>query len=113
MAVRKLQALFCQRFDCPPSDYESQALGKLLYPHARILVPVIRTLKPEFPEEDLTFVHYLGEAEDFQEAEGIVADFREVNRVSRSFFRKRCKLRVSGRKAGELVRELFLTGDNT
>jgi hypothetical protein len=67
-------------------------------------------MKPEFSEEDLKFIHYLGEAKDFQEAEGIVADFREVNRVSRSVLRKRCKLRVSGRKAGKLVRELFLTG---
>ena len=113
MALQKFQSLFCQRFDCSPSDYEKRALRKLLYPHARILVPVIRTLRPKFSDEDLKFVRYLGEAEDFQEAAGNVADFREVNRVSHSFLRKRCKLRVSGRKAGELVRKLFLTGSST
>ena len=106
----KFQAIFCERFACPPSDYERRALGMLLYAHARILVPVIRTLRSNFSEEDLKFVRYLGEAEDFQEAAGTVADFREINRVSRSFLRKRCKLRVSGRKAGELLRDLFITG---
>jgi hypothetical protein len=112
MSTANLQTLFCERFNCAPADYERRALGSLLYPHARILVPVIRTLRPSFAAEDLKFVRYLGEADDFQDAANQVADFREVNRTTRSFLRKRCRLRVSGRKAGQLVKELFQSPEN-
>jgi len=113
MSAQKFQALFCQQFDCSPSDYEKRALRKFLYPHARVLVPLIRKLKPGFFDEDLKFIRYLADAEDFQEAEGNVADFRHANRWNRGFLRSRCKLRVSGRKAGKVVRQLFLISSNT
>ena len=80
-----------------------------MYPHARLVVPLIRTLLPKFLEEDLKFIRYLGEAEDFQEAEATVSEFRGANQWTRSFCRNRFKLRVSGRKAGRLVRDLFMT----
>ena len=113
MPAQKFQALFCQQFDCSPSEYEKLALREFLYPHARLLVPVIRTLRPSLLEEDLKFIRYLGEAEDFQEAEDNVATFRDANRGTRSFLRKRWKLRVSGRKAGKVARQLFLISCNT
>src|ERR1043166_5537121 len=107
MAAQKFHVLFCQRFDCPPSKYEARALSKLLYSHARFVVPMIRKLSPDFSAEDLKFIRSLGEAEDFGEAEASVSEFRVANLWTRSFWRSRCRLRGSGAKAGKLVRQLF------
>jgi hypothetical protein len=66
---------------------------------------------PSCWDEDLKFVRHLGDAEDFQEAEATLSEFRGANRWSRSFWRNRCRLRVSGRKAGKVIRDLFLTSN--
>jgi len=107
MAAQKFQALFCERFGCPPSQYERRALKALLYPHARLVVPLLSRLSRTFSQDDLKFIRHLGEAEDYQEAEATVSEFRGSNVWSRNFWRHRCRLRVSGRKAGRLVKRLF------
>ena len=61
-----------------------------------------------FFEEDLSFVRYLGEVEDFREAAEVVADFRDRNSGWRGFCRNRLKLRVSGRKAAQMARQFFI-----
>ena len=107
MAAQQFQALVCQQFDCPPSAYQEWAFRELLYWHARPVASMISMLSRGFFEEDLKFVRYLGEAEDFREAAETVADFRDRNSGWRGFWRKRLKLRVSGRKAAQLARQLF------
>jgi hypothetical protein len=110
MAAQQFQVLFCQQFDCPPSEYEKRAFRALLYLHARPVAWMIRILSRGFFEEDLKFIRDLGEAEDFREAAETVADFRDKNSGWRGFWRKRLKLRVSGRKAAQLARQLFFRG---
>ncbi|MGH7971781.1 MAG: hypothetical protein ACREIC_23965, partial [Limisphaerales bacterium] len=72
-----------------------------------LVVPLVRTVIPKFSHEDVKFVRYLGEAEDFQEAEATVSEFRGASRWGRSLWRNVLRFRVSGRKAGRLVRELY------
>ena len=103
--------IFCQRFGVPQARYERRALRVLLFPHALLVVPILSTVMPSCWDEDLKFVRHLGDAEDFQEAEATLSEFRGANSWSRSFWRNRCRLRVSGRKAGTLIRDLFLTSD--
>jgi len=109
VANRHFKDVFCERFGIPQSKYEKRALRELLFPHARLVVSLLRKVVPSCWKEDLKFVRHLGDAEDFQEAEATLSEFRGANRWSRSFWRNRCKLRVSGRKAGKLARELFST----
>jgi len=74
-------------------------------------VPLVRIVIPKFSHQDLKFVRYLGDAEDFQEAEATVSEFRGINRWGGGLWRKVLRFRVSGRKAGKLVRELYpMTG---
>ncbi len=108
MADGKFQALFCERVGCDPSDYEKRAFRELLYPHARFFALLLLKVTPKYFADDLKLIRYLGEAEDFQEAAACVADFRDSNNSRRGFLRARCKLRVSGRKAGKLVRQIFI-----
>ena len=107
MSQHEFETRFCRNFDCPQRQYEERAFKALLYWQARPLASIIRRLNPNYFSRDFKFIRYLGEAADFQEAEASVADFRDANVASPSFWRTRCKIRVSGRKAGRLVRLLF------
>ena len=104
---QQFQLLFCQRLDCPSSEYEKRAFRKCLYWHARLLAPLVRMVKPDFFAEDFKFIRYLGAATDLREAGVDLLNFRDVNRGQPSFWRTGLKIRVSGRKASRLARELF------
>jgi hypothetical protein len=103
----QFQSLFCQRFRCPASAYEVKAFSKCLYWHARLLAPVLRRLAPRFFAEDFKFIRNLGESTGVRDADVDVKNFHDVNTGNPSFWRTGCKIRVSGRKANKLVRDLF------
>ena len=107
MATQHFQFLFCQRFRCPPSAYEARAFRKCLYWHAKLLAPVLRRLKPDFFAQDFKFIRHLGESTDLREVTVDVLNFRDVNLSRSTFWRSGWKIRVSGRKASRLARELF------
>ena len=52
MAQREFKVLFCDRFGCPPSEFENRAFKELLYWHAKPLASVIRKFNPDFFDED-------------------------------------------------------------
>ena len=110
MPKQAFQELFCRRFDCPPSEYEERAFRECLYAHARLLAPLLRKMNAELFKPDLSFLHYLGEATDLREVRANLADFRDTNSRRGGFWRKGLRIRVSGRKAGRLARELFARG---
>jgi hypothetical protein len=99
--------LFCRHFDCPCSHYEKAAFRELLYGHAKLVAPVIASLRMACFAEDFRFVRDLGEATDLREAMACVADFQVANIASRRVWRTTLKLRVSGRKATRLAQQLF------
>jgi len=105
--MQNLQSLFCQRFRCSPSEYEERAFRACLYRHAKLLAPLLRRSKPVLFAEDFKFIHYLGEATGLREANASALDFQDANIARRSFWRRRLKIRVSGRKAITLTRRLF------
>lgn len=107
METFRFQRLFCERFGCLADQYENQVFQRLLYGHAKIFAPALRRFNPAFFAEDLKFIFYLGQATDFWEANASVADFQDSNAARRSFWRSRLKIRVSGRKATELARQMF------
>jgi len=104
---QQLKALFCKRFNCPPQEYAERAFRKCLYGHAKPLVGVLRVWNADFFFEDLKFVEALGVALDPKEVRADAANFRDVNRHARGFLRRAWRLRVSGRKAMRMARELF------
>jgi hypothetical protein len=106
-STRDLKSLFCERFDCPPSKFEKRALRKCLYLHARIVAPLLRLLNPGHFRRDRDFIHYFGEARDWQEATAEIADLHYQDRTEPHFARRVLRIRVSARKAGELASRLF------
>ncbi len=107
MATQQFQVLVCQRFNCPPSQYEERVFRKCLYWHARLLAPVVRRVKPDFFAKDLKFIRYLGASSSMREAGVDLLNFRDVNLGNPSFWRTGLKIRVSGRKASSLAHQLF------
>jgi len=106
---QQLKALFCKRFNCTPEQYQEQAFRKCLYAHARPLAGILRVLDANFFFEDLKFIDALGVAVDSKEVRADAANFNDVNRHGRGFLRTGWRLRVSGRKAMRMARELFST----
>ena len=104
---QKLETIFCRRFSCPASEYEERAFRACLHWHAKFFAPVLRRLRLETFQQDLLFIHYLGEATSLREVMANVADFQEGNSGRSGFWRKALKIRVSGRKAAKLARSLF------
>ena len=107
MIRQPFRDLFCQRFDCPSSEYEERAFRKCLYWHARFLAPAIRILKPDFFTEDLKFIGYLGHSTGLREALEDRSNFHDVNRWKGGLLRTAFRIRVSGRKASRLAERLF------
>lgn len=107
VSTSQLQALFCQRFHCAADEFEERAFRKCLYWHARLLAPLLRRLQPHFFDKDFQFIRYLGATTDWEEACTDVNNFYLVNAGKRSFARTDLRLRVSGRKASRLARQLF------
>jgi hypothetical protein len=109
VSAAQLQFLFCRRFHCDTSEFEERALRECLYWHARLLAPLLRKVQPHFFDKDLKFIRYLGATTDWDEAKTDINNFYLVNVGKPSFARTDLRLRVSGRKASRLARELFPT----
>ena len=106
-STRDLRSLFCERFNCPPAEYEKRAVRKCLYLHARIIAPLLRWLSPGCFERDFVFVDYFGKAKNWQEVTAEVAALHYQDRSKPRFTRNALRLRISGRKANKLAAKLF------
>ena len=113
MSSQQLRLIFCQRFNCAASEFEAKAFRKCLYWQARWLAPIVRMLKPNFFAEDFRFIRHLGEATNLEEAEVSLLSFRDVSLGRANFWRLGLKVRVSSRKAFQLVRELLAAEGET
>ena len=108
-ANRDLKSLFCERFLCPPSEYEKRALRKCLYLHAKIIAPLLQLINPGCFERDLVFIDCIGRAKNRREVANQVEAARYQDTTKPRFARKTLRFRISGRKANRLAAKLFGT----
>ena len=107
MVARQFLVLFSHEFECPLSDNEQRAFGQLLYWHARPVAELVRKIWPDFFADDFNFIRCLGETTNLREVKATAAEFRDTNVARQNFWRTGLKIRVSGRIATRLARELF------
>ena len=107
---------FCVHYGVGPADYCRAALEHALYPHARLLCPVITFFNSEFFAPDRDFVNNVGlltRRRDFS----IEADEFHYQRANRDFLRRWLRLRASATRLQRLVNTLWhadsATGDLT
>ena len=104
---RDLAALYCRRYNCPPSEFEGRAFRKCLPFHAWVLAPLIRKVAPAYFDRDFILIKYLGTATGRREARLELEAFREANKSRWSFLRNVLSVRVSGARAARLANSLF------
>ncbi len=97
---------FCERFGCAIEEYDRLAFSKLVFGHARVVAPLIRLAIPEFFGEDYKFIEYLGHCAGARDLTVELQEFKDANRLRGGVIRMNFNLRVSGRKAKHLFRDL-------
>ncbi len=107
MTRPQLKTRFCERFQCPETEYEKRALRHCLYSHTRLLAPLLRLLNPKCFEPDLKMVRFLGEVTGRRDAVREALTFQDANLARPTFLRNILRLRASGRKASALAEQLF------
>jgi hypothetical protein len=106
-SVRDLRLRFCERFNCPPFEFEKRAFRKCLYFHARMIAPLLRWIDPGWFERDLQFIRLLGNANNWQQVMAELDALRYREHLQPSYARVTLRLRVSTRKANKLAFALF------
>jgi hypothetical protein len=107
MARLPFKSLFCEKFKCPPEEYEERAFRMFLYGHARVLAPVLRTVNKDFFQDDFNFLRYLGDALDARQAKVDVLDFKDTDIKRWRLLHSGLRIRISHRKARRLAFQLF------
>ena len=100
-------SLYCERFHCPPEEFEKRAFRSCLYWRARLLAPLIRKFWPDFFNPDFELIRYLGKTPGRRDAVNEMAAYMEFIRTNGGFARKFLRFRISARKSSKLVEQLF------
>jgi hypothetical protein len=103
----QFSALFCERFGCAVEDFEKRAFRQCLYPHAKILAPLIRVILPGCFARDLAFIRYLGTTRRISQVVDAASEFHDKGGFEEGFRFTNLKIRVSGSKAIHLAREVY------
>ena len=101
------KTLFCEKFGCPPEDYEERAFRKFLYWHARLIAPLLRLVRPKHFSDDFEFIRFLGASLDVRQARVDTMDFRDLDRKNWRFLHSGLMIRVSHRKARRVAFQLL------
>jgi hypothetical protein len=96
-------SFFCERYHCPPAEFEERAFRTCLYWRARLVAPLIRRIWPGYFEPDLAFIRYLAKTPGRRNAMNELAAFMEANDARGGFARKFLRIRISARKASVLI----------
>jgi hypothetical protein len=106
-STRDLRSVFCERFHCPPSEFEKRAFRKCLYFPARMIAPLLRWLDPGWFERDLLFIRDFGKAKSWRQVMAELDAFHYREHLQPRYVRVALRLRVSARKANKLAFDLF------
>lgn len=96
------QERFCRHHGLAKADYTRAVLLRSLYPHARLLRPVLLWLNPDYFGPDLDFVRSVGLMRSRRDYAGEAADFHHAD-VTRDFLRGPLRLRVSAERLRRIV----------
>lgn len=99
-------ARFCEWRRVAPRDFHAYVLKHALYPHARLLRPLLRRLAAQHFQADHDFIEdvsHVRNAADFTEAVQIYVDHYS----NRRFLRQQLRLRISVRRMWLMVREVL------
>ena len=103
MTDKTFAELYCANHGLKPEEYDAAVLTRSLYPHARVLAPLIRVLWPDHFVADLDFVRSVARLRRFREFFFEAEEFAH-HPANRGFWRLTVNLRVSSRTLRRMVR---------
>ena len=93
---------FCQQHGLTPVQFNDVVFRKALFPHARLLAPVILKIAPRYFEPDFDFVRNVGEMRRLRDYHAEAdAFFSHPN--NRGFLRLALRLRISVTRLSDLM----------
>ncbi len=103
MTEKTFAELYCETQGIAPERYTDVVLSRCLYPHARLVAPLVRFLWPNYFAADLDFVRSVGRLRRFREFSYEVEEFAH-HPANRGFWRLSANVRVSSRALRRMVR---------
>lgn len=100
---RTFAELYCETNGLTAEQYPARVLAETLYPHARMVAPLLKLLSPAFFSADIEFVQSVGQLRRFREYFAEADEFAH-HPLNRGFWRVTLNLRVSSRRLRRLVR---------
>lgn len=103
MTDKTFAELYCEKHGLKPEEYDSVVLARALYPHARLLAPLARFIRPEYFAADIDFVRSVARLRRFREFFYEAEEFAH-HPANRGFMRLTANLRISSRTLRRMVR---------
>jgi hypothetical protein len=103
MTEKTFAELYCEQHGVEKADYDRVVLNQSLYPHARLLAPLIRFFWSDYFAADLDFVRSVGRLRRFREFFYEAEEFAH-HPANRGFWRLTANVRVSSRALRRMVR---------
>jgi hypothetical protein len=104
---KDFRTLFCEKFQCPPFEFERQLFQRCLHRHVLPFAAYLQRIHPQFFREDLGLIGDLATAASHAEVLTELNRFYGRNVRDRNWLRKRLSLRISGKRVLKLSRKLF------
>ena len=103
MTEKTFAELFCEKHGLSAEKYERVLLRRALYPHARLLAPIVAFLWPQHFVSDLDFVRSVARLRRYREFFFESEEFAH-HPANRGFWRSAAHIRISSRKLRRIVR---------
>ncbi len=105
MWPKTFREAFCERFDCPPEEFERRVFWRCLYRRSLPLAWLVYLLNRSYFLPDLQTIRQLGVSRSPEEFRGELEAFRYQYRTRGGILRE-LRVRVSGKRLVTLLREL-------
>ena len=103
MNEKTFAELYCEQRGLSPEAYDAAVLRETLYPHARLLAPLLKLIWPRHFSADLEFVHGVALLRRYREFFNETEEYAH-HPENRGFWRMTANVRISSRRMRRLVR---------
>jgi hypothetical protein len=103
VCVNTFRERYCVACGCRPDRFVAQLFWRALHPHARVLVPLISFLQPEYFAPDRELLARVAAARTLRELNEEIRDFTLDSR-NRGWWRRRAHVRLSTHRLRALAR---------
>ena len=97
---------FCHQFGCPPNKFEKTAFFKAVPAWKKPIVGILFLVTPDLFDIDLDIIEELGKTQTREEFSGVLDEFHNAMRVTRSTMKTTFGMRMQGSRLMEIREEL-------